>query len=161
MEDSVRVNGAVATERFGRLHYYVRGLRLAAQRRPADAAEAFRQAVWRRQSTHVRIYLELGRALVAAGRPADAIAPLLDALNGPVSAAGLYATRTELQEILAVAYEQSGQRDSALKQYKLVSRAWTNADPEFAARRAYVDAHIAALTRPLLPRDDSPRSPRK
>ena len=86
---------------------------------------------------------------------------MIEALKGPVSAAGLYATRTELQELLAVAYERSGQPDSALAQYQLVSHAWRNADPEFAARRAAVDARIAELTRLRLHRDDSPRPPRE
>ena len=147
LEDSVRVNGSIATERYRRLYHYVHGLLLATQHRPAEAALAFRQALWSRQNTHVRIYLELARALVAAGRPAEAIQPLADALRGPVSAAGLYATRTELQELLAVAYEKSGQPDSALAQYKLVSHAWRNADPEFDARRAAVGARIVELSR--------------
>ena len=147
LEDSVRVNGAIATERFRRLHHYVHGLLLATQHKPAEAAHSFRQALWNRQSTHVRIYLELARALIAAGRPTEAIPPLVEALKGPVSAAGLYATRTELQELLAVAYEKSGQRDSALAQYKLVSHAWRNADPEFDVRRAAVGARIVELSR--------------
>lgn len=146
LEDSVRVNGSLATERYKRLHHYVHGLLLATQHKPAEAAESFRRAVWVRQSTHVRIYLELARALLDAGRSAEAIPPLRDALRGPVSAAGLYATRTELQQLLALAYERSGQPDSALKQYALVSRAWRNADPEFAERRASIDARISALT---------------
>lgn len=103
----------------------------------------------------------MARALIAAGCPAEAISPLIEALKGPVSAAGLYATRTDLEELLAVAYERSGQPDSALAQYKLVSHAWRNADPEFGARRATVGARIAELTRLRLQRDDSPRPPRE
>src|SRR5205814_6634228 len=124
-------------------------------------ADAFRQAIWVRQSTHVRIYLELARALIAAGRPAEAIPPLVEALKGPVSAAGLYATRTELQELLAYAYDRSGRSDSALVQYKLVSYAWRKADPQFDARRAALDARIAALTRLHFPGADSARRPRR
>jgi len=146
LEDSVRVNGALATERYRRLHHYVRGLRLAAAHRPAEAAEAFRQALWVRQQTHVRIYVELARSLIAAGRPREAIAPLVEALKGPVSAVGLYATRTELQELLATAYDRSGQADSARAQYALVSRAWAHADPAFAARRASAEARAAQLS---------------
>lgn len=148
LEDSVRVNGALATERHKRLHHYVRGLRLALQHEPAEAADAFRRAVWIRQATHARIYLELARSLGAAGRPREAIPPLIEALKGPVSAVGLYATRTELQEQLAAAYDQNGQRDSAIVQYRLVSQAWRNADPEFDVRRASVNARIVALARP-------------
>ena len=146
LEDSVRASGALATERYTRLHHYVRGLRLELEHKPADAVTEFRQALWVRQSTHVRIYAGLARALIAAGRPREAVAPLMDALRGPVSAAGLYATRTELQELLAYAYDKSDQRDSALTQYKLVSRAWRHADPQFDQRRAVVETRIAALT---------------
>ncbi len=151
LEDSVRANGALATERYKRLHHYVRGLRLELEHRPADAAAAFRQALWDRQNTHVRIYAGLARSLVAAGRPREAIAPLVEALKGPVSAAGLYATRTELQELLALAYDRSAQRDSALTQYRRVSHAWRHADPQFDQRRAVVDARISALTSSAAP----------
>ena len=151
LEDSVRASGALATERYKRLHHYVRGLRLQVAHKPADAAAAFRQAIWVRQSTHVRIYTELGRSLIAAGRPHEAVAPLVEALRGPVSAAGLYATRTELQELLATAYDRSDQRDNAIAQYRLVSRAWRHADPQFDERRAVVDARIAVLTSSAAP----------
>ncbi|MES2177713.1 MAG: BTAD domain-containing putative transcriptional regulator [Gemmatimonadota bacterium] len=147
LEDSVRVNGMIATDRFKRLHHYVRGLRLSVTGKPAEAADEFRKAVWRRQETHVRIYLELGRSLIAAGRPAEAIAPLIEALNGPVSSSGLYATRTDLQELLALAYERAGRRDRAIAQYTLVSRAWRAADPQFRPRRLAAEAGVARLSR--------------
>lgn len=147
LEDSVRVNGALGTPRHQRLHYYVRGLRLAAAGQPAAAAAAYEQAISGPQDTHVRIYLELGRALIAAGRAAEAVAPLIAGLKGPVSAAGLYATRTELEEELGRAYEQSGQRELALAQYRRVVSAWKNADPRFMRRRAFPQARVAALSR--------------
>ena len=145
LDDSVRVNGAIATERYKRLHHYTHGLLLSARGKPAEAADAFKLALWTEQDTHVRIYLELARALVAAKRPAEAVAPLRAALRGPVSAAGLYVTRTDLQELLAVVYEQSGQRDSAVANYKRVATAWKNADPEFAGRRAVAVQRVAQL----------------
>src|SRR5205085_6581128 len=96
LEDSVRVNGALGTERHRALFHYVRGLRLAAAKRHAEAAVEYQKALADRQDTYVRIYLELARSLIAAGRPAEAVPPLLTALKGPSSAAGLYATRSEL-----------------------------------------------------------------
>jgi DNA-binding SARP family transcriptional activator len=147
LEDSVRVYGANGTPRHARLHHYIRGLRLSARRQHSEAADAFRQAVWGRGETFVRIYLELGRSLLAAGRSAEAVDALVEGLKGPNSAAGLYATRSELQELLGRAYEQSGQLDSALVQYRLASDAWRQGDPEFARRRAAVNARIAALSR--------------
>ena len=146
IEDSVRVHGMLSSERYQRLHHYVRGLRLALAGRHTDAATAFTRAVWGAQDTHARIYLELGRSLIAAGRPADAVAPLMRGLKGPVSAAGLYATRTELEEQLAIAYDKSGQPDLALAQYRKVARAWRNADPRFDTRRNAVQARVDALS---------------
>lgn len=146
LEDSVRVNGALATERHKLLYHYVHGLRLAARHRPTEAAEAFRAAVFDGQTTYVRTYLALGRALLEASRPKEAIGPLVTALEGPTSAAGLYATRTELQELLGHAYERSGQRDSAVVQYRLAADAWRKADPQFIARRTLMESRIAALT---------------
>jgi tetratricopeptide (TPR) repeat protein len=83
LEDSVRVSGASATERYKRLHHYVRGLRLELAHRPEEAAAEFQQALWVRQSTHVRIYTGLARSLIEAGRPREAVAPLVEALKGP------------------------------------------------------------------------------
>ncbi|CAN5549764.1 hypothetical protein BH09GEM1_BH09GEM1_09680 [soil metagenome] len=136
LEDSVRVNGALGTDRHKALFHYVRGLRLAARKRYSDAAEEYRAALGDRLDTHVRIYLELAKTLMAAGRPAEAIPPLRTALQGPTSAAGLYATRTELQELLGTAFLVSGRPDSARVQYALAAGAWRNADPDFTARRA-------------------------
>ena len=145
LEDSVRANGALGTDRHKALYHYVRGLRLEARQRPADAAVELRAALADPQETHVRIYLELAHALIAAGRSADAVGPLRVALKGPTSAAGLYATRSELQEMLGRAYELNGQPDSARAQYRLAADAWKSADPEFAARRANVEMRLSRL----------------
>ena len=147
LEDSVRVNGMLATDRHKVLYRYVRGLRLAAQRRPLEAAESFRLAQLEPTATYVRIHLELARALLAANRPAEAIQPLVMALDGPTSASGVYATRSELQVMLGSAYERNRQPDSAVVQYRLAAHAWRNADPEFAARRAQLEARIRAVAR--------------
>jgi DNA-binding SARP family transcriptional activator/tetratricopeptide (TPR) repeat protein len=146
LEDSVRVNGALGQERHQHLHLYVRGLRLAAARKPNEAAAAFREALYDSEGSFVRIYLELGRALIAAGRPAEAIAPLRTALRGPTSATGLYATRSELQELLGLAYERNRQPDSAVAQYRLAADAWRGADRSFAVRRGAVEARLTALS---------------
>ncbi len=146
VEDSVRVNGLRASDRYHSLHYYVHGLRLVAERRPQEAVEYFRRATPAREDALVRIHLELARALIATGRPGEAIAPLVRALRGPTSAAGLYASRTELQELLGVAYEQSLKPDSAIIQYRRAVDAWRQADPELADRRSRLQARIIALS---------------
>jgi DNA-binding SARP family transcriptional activator/tetratricopeptide (TPR) repeat protein len=154
IEDSVRVNGLLASERYQRLHYYVHGLRLAAEHHPLEAASFFRQASPDHEGAYVRIYLELARAMLAAGRPSEAIPPLVRALKGPTSAVGLYATRSELQELLGLAYDRSQKPDSAVVQYRHAVDAWRNADPEFAERRARLEARIVTLTKSRVARSD-------
>jgi hypothetical protein len=44
-------------------------------------------------------------------------------------------SRTELHELLAQAFDQAGQRDSAAVHYRAVAKAWAHADPIFHARR--------------------------
>jgi hypothetical protein len=132
---------------------------LAAEHRPLDAATAFRQAIpgpanapaHSQDPVYVRARLELGRSLLDSGHPSDAIWPLVQALNGPTSAAGLYATRTELQELLGMAYERSQKPDSAIVQYRRAIEAWRSADPAFAERRGRLEERVAALskTRPV------------
>jgi predicted Zn-dependent protease len=118
---------------------------LAAEHRPLEAASSFRQATPDRDDAYVRIHLELARSLLVAGRPSEAIPPLVRALKGPTSAVGLYATRSELQELLGDAYERSQQPDSAIVQYSRAVDAWRGADPEFAERRARLQSRIARL----------------
>ena len=150
LEDSVRVNGSLAADRYQRLHHYVHGLLLAAEHRPLEAASFFRQAAPAKGATYVRVHLELARALLAAGRPSEAIPTLVAALKGPTSASGLYATRSELQELLGLAYERSQKPDSAILQYGRAVQAWRDADPEFAERRAGLESRIATLSKARL-----------
>lgn len=147
VEESIRVNAPFTSDRAKQNAPYVRGLRLAAEQRHQEAVDAFRQALFAPRGQFVRIYRELARALLATNRPAEAIEPLVTALKGPTGATGLYATRSDLQELLGLAYERSGKPDSAAVQYRLAAHAWRNADPQFAARRAHLDARIRALTR--------------
>lgn len=129
------------------MHHYVRGLRHAAQNRHKEAASAFRRAMSVPEGNYVRIHRELGRALINAGYYDEAIETLRYGLYGPVSAAGLYATRTELQELLGQAYDRNNQRDSAIITYRAVLHAWEKADPQFAGRKARIESRIAELSR--------------
>jgi len=75
LEDSVRVNGAPAAERYQLLYHYVHGLLLAAEHRPLDAAATFRQAIPGRadalahsqENVYVRARLELSDDVWASG----------------------------------------------------------------------------------------------
>lgn len=146
VEDTVRVYGggsAAAGDR--RLHHYVRGLRLQTQGRVSEAREAFEAAMVAPYYTYVRLPFEAGRASLAADDPERAISVLTAALRGPVSAAGLYASRTELLELLGDAYAKGGQVDSAAAVYGRVLESWSRADPLLGSRVEGVRARLAAL----------------
>jgi DNA-binding SARP family transcriptional activator len=129
------------------LHHHVRGLSLVAQGRLAEAAEEFRRANFSWTGGFSRNNLELARAFLRLGRPAEAVPPLQAALHGPEEASGLYCTFTELHEALGRAFDAAGQPDSAVAHYRWVLAAWAHADPAFAPRRAAVAARFSALLR--------------
>jgi tetratricopeptide (TPR) repeat protein len=148
LADSVERIGALSL--YGRdplLHHYIRGLLWLARGDTARAAEAFRSAIWSWTDGYTRANYELSRAWLALRRPRDAIYPLQAALRGDLQSSNLYVTRTELHELLARAFEQTGQRDSAAVHYELVARAWDHGDGAFAARGQAARTR-AALLRP-------------
>jgi len=144
--DTAEVRGLADTvERWGRgsvfgrdrlTHHYLRGLVLAAAGRHEDAVRQYRQAIYSPSLGFTRVNYELGRSLMALGRPVEAVAALQPALRGEVDAANLYVTRTDLHEVLAQAFAAAGVRDSAAFHYRAVVKAWDRADPAFHARRA-------------------------
>jgi hypothetical protein len=71
---------------------------------------------------------------LALNRADEAIAVLRPALRGGVDGSNTYVTHTVLHEALAQAFEQAGQRDSAVAHYRMVEAAWRNADPQFEER---------------------------
>jgi len=130
LADSVQAVGARSS--FGRdplLYHYVRGLQWRARGNLERAAAEFRVSVWSWTDGYTRENYELARALLDAGRPAEAIYPLQAALRGDLQSSNLYITRTELHEELARAFEAAGQRDSAVVHYRAVVDAWRHADP--------------------------------
>lgn len=123
---------------FGRdrkAHHFLRGLVLAAAGHHEDAAGEYRAAVHSYTLGYTRINYELAKCLLRLGRPQEAVAVLLPALRGEIDAANLYVTRTDLHELLALAYHRSGMPDSAAAHDRAVVRAWAHADPRFASRR--------------------------
>ena len=95
---------------------------------------------------YTRNSYELARTLLALGRPTDAIAVLQPAFRGSLQGSNLYITHTELHEVIAQAFEQAGQPDSAAVHYRYVVRAWAAADSPFRARREKARTRLAALT---------------
>jgi len=131
-------------ERDRRLHHYVRGLLWMARDRPDSAVIAFRQAITSETQGFSRLQLELARTLLQLGRAKDAIPVLQHPLRGTLEGGNFYATRTELQEELAHAFDAAGERDSAAVYYRAVIEAWHAADPRFQPRVAAARARLAA-----------------
>jgi tetratricopeptide (TPR) repeat protein len=119
------------------LHHHVAGLLLLDSDRPVEAARAFRSAQISPYD-FPRNNLELGRALLRAARPAEAVPVLQAGVRGEMNAGGLYATKTELHELLGEAFDAAGQPDSAVVHYRWVLNAWRSADRQFATRIARI-----------------------
>lgn len=95
-----------------RLHHHVRGLVAMRGRRYDEAIREFEQARFGRPGW-TRTTVELGRAYLAAGKPTDAIRALRAGYEGWPDAMARYATRSELDRLMADAFARAGQRDSA------------------------------------------------
>ena len=134
LADTVEAWGArSALARDKRLHHYLRGLLWMARAQPESAMTAFRLATISETEGFSRLVLDRARALLAVGRPRDAIPMLQHALEGSLEGGNFYASRTELQEELARAYDAASMRDSAATYYAYVSRAWRDANPAVQA----------------------------
>jgi DNA-binding SARP family transcriptional activator len=128
-------------------HHFLRGLLLAAEGKDEAAVRSYQAAVFSWSFGYTRVNYELARALLRLGRPAEAVAALQPALRGSIDASNLYITRTELHELLAQAFDQAGQPDSAAAHYRAVVRAWQRADERFVPRRLAAQTRIQYLVR--------------
>jgi len=147
LADSLQAAGNRST--FGRdplLHHFARGLLWRARGNLERAAAEFRVAVWSWTDGYTRENYELARALMGLGRAAEAIYPLQAALRGDLQSSNLYVTRTELHELLARAFDELGQGDSAAVHYRAVVDAWRHADPIVHDRWANARDALARLT---------------
>ena len=147
LADSVQWIGQLSM--FGRdlrLHHYIRGLLWNARGERQRAAESFRQSIWSWSEGYTRENSELARALLALDRPVDAVYPLQAALRGDLQASNLYVTRTELHELLAQAFDRSGNRDSAVVHYRAVANAWQRCDSDLRPRLIAARARLNELS---------------
>ncbi|MGH7623320.1 MAG: tetratricopeptide repeat protein, partial [Gemmatimonadaceae bacterium] len=119
-----------------RLHDYLTGLLWMARARPDSALAAYQRATLSESEGFSRLQLERGRALLALGRPREAIPILRQPLAGTLEAGNFYASRTAIEEMLARAYDAAGQRDSAAVYYRYVVNAWRGGDAQFESRVA-------------------------
>lgn len=127
------------------LHHFIRGLLLARAGKLEEAVSEYRAATWSPTYGYTRINLELGRSLLALGRPAEGIAIVRAGLHGGVDGSNLYVTRTELHELLAQLFDAARQPDSAVAHYTVVAQAWRGADPMLKARYDAVIARLSTL----------------
>ena len=143
--DTIRVVGARSLlARDQRLHHHARGLLLVARRDDAGAVEEFRRAIVSLGAGYTRTNYELARALLRLGRPREAVVVLQPAIGQSVEGSGLYVTSTELEELLAKAWDAAGVADSAVVHYRQVVSAWQNADPDLRARVTAAKGRLAA-----------------
>ncbi len=143
LADTIQASGAQSA--FGRdplLHHYVRGLLWRARGDLPRAIDEFRASIWSWTIGYTRENYELARALVDAGRPADAVYPLEAALRGDLQSSNLWVTRTELHELLARAFAGAGQADSARVHWRAVASAWRGADAVVRQRWAEAEAKM-------------------
>jgi DNA-binding SARP family transcriptional activator/tetratricopeptide (TPR) repeat protein len=128
-----------------RLHHFLRGLLLQGEGRHAEAVAAFNRAMLSPTDGYSRINLELGRSLMALGRPLEAVAALQPPLRGGIDGSNTYLTLTEIHEALAQAFDQAGMADSATAHWRAVASAWRSADPPFQARLARAKLRAGAI----------------
>lgn len=112
-----------------RLHHHILGLIAMQGHRYADAIREFQQARWGGAGWTVTV-ADIARSYLALNRPSQAVDVLRDAYKGPLDAMGRYAPRSELDFLMALAFQQAGQRDSAAVYARYVRKAWEKADPE-------------------------------
>lgn len=133
---------------YGRDHHlpaHLRGLVWLARGNSDSALAALRSAVFSLTIGYTRTNLELGRVLLGTGHAREAASVATAGLAEAVDGSAYYATRTELHELAAHAFDAAGQADSAAAQYATVIRAWSQSDPMFAPRVAIARERLAAL----------------
>jgi hypothetical protein len=86
--------------------------------------------------------------LLRLNRAGEAVPVVRAALHGGIDGSNLYMTRTELHELLAQAFDQLGNRDSAAVHYGAVARAWSRSDAVFSARLKKAREWLAENARP-------------
>jgi tetratricopeptide (TPR) repeat protein len=126
---------------------HLRGLIWLARGNADSARWRLTAAVFSPTIGYTRTNLALGRVLLAEGHPREAAAVATAGLAEAVDGSAYYATRTELHELAAQAFDAADDPDSAVVHYTQVVRAWDHADPMFASRSAAARARLITLKR--------------
>ncbi|MDF2775448.1 MAG: transcriptional activator protein [Geminicoccaceae bacterium] len=121
---------------------HARGLLRAARGDTSGAIETLERAIYSPTEGFTRTNRALGALYLARRRPADAVRVLGGALRyTSLESGSLYVTHTELHELLARAFDELGQADSAAVHYRYVASALEKSDSQARPR------HAAALQR--------------
>lgn len=123
-----------------RLHHHVRGLIALRAGQYAEAEREFTDAVWTTVEGWSRTTVELARAMVANGRPLQAVARLRTAYATRLDAMGRYVPISELDFWMSRAFAAAGEPDSARIYREHHERAWKNAEPEARRQLAIASA---------------------
>jgi hypothetical protein len=118
---------------FGRdrlLYHHVRGLVEMQQHRWLQAAVEFERARWGVAEGWTRTNVALADAQLHLGQPRLALQTLRAAYAGPLDGMGRYEPRSHLDFLMAQAFRQAGEQDSARVYDGYARRAWRDADPE-------------------------------
>lgn len=143
LADSVEVIGQRSSYgRDPRLHHFLRGILLQREGRHLEALNHLQASIFSLTDGYTRTNLAMAHSLLMLHRPAEAIAVLRPAIHGGVDGSNSYTSRTELHEAMAEAFEQAGQRDSAVAHWRSVESGWRRADPRFRDR--YLRAKLRA-----------------
>ncbi|MFN8574116.1 MAG: hypothetical protein U0132_18810 [Gemmatimonadaceae bacterium] len=141
--DSIEAMGVLSgLKRDHLLHHHLKGLMYALRGNDEAALDEYRKAIFSWNFGYTRTNMAMARSYMRLGRPLDAVAVLQPALRGDIEASNFYAPRTELHEMLALAWEAvpgAAARDSSAAHMAYVARAWTKADsvaPRLARMRA-------------------------
>ena len=112
-----------------RLSHHVRGLIALRGGRNAEAVAELERARWGASGWPATLRA-LARAQLALGHPAEAVRALRGAYAVPLDAMGRYVPRSQLDLLMAVAFQRSGMADSGAVYGARVRAAWRGADPE-------------------------------
>lgn len=143
---SGRVERSGSESGYGRdrlLHYYVRGLERAAAGHPEQAIVEFRRN--RLSYMYGLATYHEAKALLALGRPREAIPMLRRLLRRNLETGNFYLSFTTVRALLGDAYADAGLRDSAAVQYRWALAAWRQAEGNVATRAQAVREKLAGL----------------
>ncbi len=126
-----------------RIFHHVRGLIALAAGRPDEASREFVQAEFG-AAGWTRTNALLAESYLSMGNAPAALAALRTAYQAAPDAMGRYQPRSELDYLMARAFNAANAPDSARVYARYAIDAWANADPEGGARRKEMTELLAA-----------------